>query len=155
MLWMLLFSHPVVSNSVLLHGLQHGKPPCPSSSPEGCPSSRPLHQWCHPAISSFDALFSSCPQSFSESGTFPWVSCWHQMTKILGLQLQHQSFQRVFRLYYFNQKHTELWAIFCVSISLWFKKSVGAYCAWTFQKGEGGTNWEEHWHIYAICRTGS
>ena len=26
---------------------------------------------CHPDISSFDALFSFCPQSFSASGTFP------------------------------------------------------------------------------------
>ena len=30
-----------------------------------------LHQWCHPAISSSDALFSFWPQSFSASGTFP------------------------------------------------------------------------------------
>ena len=35
------------------------------------------------------------PQSFPESETFPWVSCSHQMTKILEFQLQHQPFQRV------------------------------------------------------------
>ena len=35
------------------------------------PSSCTLHQWCHPAISSSDALFSFCPQSFPPSGTFP------------------------------------------------------------------------------------
>ena len=29
-------------------------------------------------------------------GLFQWVSCLHQMTKILEFQLQHQSFQRVF-----------------------------------------------------------
>ena len=45
-------------------------PPCPSPSPRVCPSSCPLPQWCHPAISSSDALFSSCPQSFPASGTF-------------------------------------------------------------------------------------
>ena len=39
-----------------------------------CPSSCSLHQWCRPAISSPDALFSFCPQSFPASGTFP-VSC--------------------------------------------------------------------------------
>ena len=44
--------------------------PCPSSSPEVCPSSCPLHQWCHPAVSSSDALFSFCPQSFPASETF-------------------------------------------------------------------------------------
>ena len=40
-------------------------------SPEVCPSSCPLHQWYLPAISSSDALFSYCPQSFPASGTFP------------------------------------------------------------------------------------
>ena len=46
------------------------RPPCPSPPTEVCPSSCPLHQWCHPAMSSCDALFSSCPQSFPASGTF-------------------------------------------------------------------------------------
>ena len=35
------------------------------------PSSRSLHQWCHPAISSSEAIFSCCPQSFPASETFP------------------------------------------------------------------------------------
>ena len=30
-----------------------------------------LHQWCYPAISPSDTLFSFCPQSFKSSGTFP------------------------------------------------------------------------------------
>ena len=34
-----------------------------------CPSSCPLHWWCHPAIASSDTLF--CPQSFPASGPFP------------------------------------------------------------------------------------
>ena len=49
------------------HGLQHTRPLCPSPSPEVCPSSCPSHWWCHPAISSSDALFSFCPQSFPAS----------------------------------------------------------------------------------------
>ena len=68
---MLLFNPPVMSDSLRHHGLQHTRPPCPSPSPEVCPMSCPLHWWCHPAISSFDTLFSFCPQSFSASGTFP------------------------------------------------------------------------------------
>ena len=64
-------SCPVVSDSLGPHGLQHAKPPCPSPSPKVCPSSCPLHWWCHPAISSSDALSSFCPQSFPASGTFP------------------------------------------------------------------------------------
>ena len=66
-----------------------GLPVCPSPSPEVCPSS--CSCTCD-AISFSDALFSFCPQSFPASGTF-LMSCSHQMTKILELQLQHQSFQ--------------------------------------------------------------
>ena len=33
-------------------------------------------------------------------GLFQWVGCLHQVTKILELQLQHQSFQWVFRVYF-------------------------------------------------------
>ena len=68
-LLLLLFSFPVVSNSLWPHGLQHARSPSPSPSPEVCPSS--LHQWCHPAILSSNTLFSFCPQSFTVSGTFP------------------------------------------------------------------------------------
>ena len=35
------------------------------------PNFMSIHQWYHPAISSSDALFSFCPQSFPKSGTFP------------------------------------------------------------------------------------
>ena len=82
--------------SLQSHGLQHTRPPCPSPSPRVCPSSCPLHWWCHPAISSSVALF-FCLQSSPASGSFRWVSCSHQVTKVLELQLQHQSFQWVLR----------------------------------------------------------
>ena len=36
-----------------------------------CSDSCPLSQWCHPTISSSVASFSSCPQSFPASGSFP------------------------------------------------------------------------------------
>ena len=68
--YLLLFSGSVMSDFLRAHGLQHTKPPCPSPSPEVCPRSCPLHWWCHAAISSSDALFSFCPQSFPASGTF-------------------------------------------------------------------------------------
>ena len=58
-----------MSDSSWPHGLQHTKLHSPSPSPKVCPSSCPLHRWCHPAISSSDALF-FCPQSFPVSGTF-------------------------------------------------------------------------------------
>ena len=57
-----------LSKSLWLHELQHTRPLCPSKFPRVCPSS--LHQWYHPAISFFIALF-SCLQSFPTSGSFP------------------------------------------------------------------------------------
>ena len=66
-----MFSHTVLSYSLLPHGLQHARPLCPSPSPKVCPSSYALHQLCHPAISSSDTVFSFFPQSFPASGTFP------------------------------------------------------------------------------------
>ena len=95
---LLLFSCPVMSSSLWPHRLQQARPPCPSPSPGVCPSSCLLHCWCHPAISSSDALFSFCPQIFPASGLFQWVVCLHQMTKILEPQLQHQSFQWIVRV---------------------------------------------------------
>ena len=63
---LVLFSCPVMSDSLWSHGLQHA---CPSPSPGVCPSSYSLHWWCCPAISSSDAHF-SCFQSLPASGTF-------------------------------------------------------------------------------------
>ena len=60
-----------MSDSLTSHRLQHTSPPCPSPSPEVCSNSCPLGQWCHPATSSSVVPFSSCPQSFSASGSFP------------------------------------------------------------------------------------
>ena len=68
---MLLFSLPVISDSLWPPGLQHVRLPCPLPSPGVCPGSCPLHGWCHPAISSSDTLFSFCPQFFPTSETFP------------------------------------------------------------------------------------
>ena len=46
-----------------------------SPSPGVCPSSCPLHQWCHPTISSSVFVFSFCLQSFPASGSFSmsWI----------------------------------------------------------------------------------
>ena len=65
------FSHSVVSNSLRPHELQHARPPCPSPTPEVYSNSCPSSRWWHPAISSSDIPFSSCPQSLPASGSFP------------------------------------------------------------------------------------
>ena len=53
------------------HGLQHARLPCSSLSPGACSDSCSLCRWCHPTISSSVTPFSSCPQSFPASGSFP------------------------------------------------------------------------------------
>ena len=66
-----LFSLSVVSSSLQHHQLQYARLPCPSPSPGACSNSCPLSWWCHPTISSSVVPFSSCPQSFLASGSFP------------------------------------------------------------------------------------
>ena len=64
-------SRSVMSSSLRPHESQHARPPCPSPTPGVHSDSRPSSQWCHPAISSSVISFSSCPQSHSESESFP------------------------------------------------------------------------------------
>ena len=45
------FSHSIMSNSLLPHGLQHTRPPCPSPTARVYSNSCSLSQWCHPTIS--------------------------------------------------------------------------------------------------------
>ena len=47
------------------------RPPCPSPTPRAYSNARPSSHWCHPTISSSVIPFSSCPQSFPASGSFP------------------------------------------------------------------------------------
>ena len=65
------FSHSVVSDSLQPHGLQHTRLPCPSPTPGAYTNSCPLSQRCHPTFSSCVVPFSSCPQSFPASESFP------------------------------------------------------------------------------------
>ena len=56
----------------------------------------PLSWWWHSTVSSSVTCFSSSPQSFPASGSFPMSQ--HQVVKGLEFQLQHQSFQWTFRV---------------------------------------------------------
>ena len=92
------FSSSVMSNSLQPHGLQHTRLPCPS----------PLLQLAQTHVHQVgDATQSSCPllsrspPTFNLSqflGLFQGVSSSHQVAKVLELQLQHQSFQWIFRI---------------------------------------------------------
>ena len=59
-----------MSNYLRPHELQHARPPCPSQTLGVHSNSRPLSQWCHPAISSSVIPFSSGPQSLPASESF-------------------------------------------------------------------------------------
>ena len=91
------FSRSVVSNSLQPHGLQHTRLPCPTPTPGTYSNSCTSSQWCHPTISSSVSPFSSHPQSFPASGSFPMspfftsdspsigVSAW---TSVLPMNIQ-------------------------------------------------------------------
>ena len=91
------FSCSVVPDSLRPHGLQHASPPCPSPAPE--PTQTHVH-WVGDAIQPSHPLSSPSLPTFNLSqhqGLFKWVSSSHQVAKVLELQLQHQSFQWIFR----------------------------------------------------------
>ena len=67
----MLFSRQVMSDSLWPHGLQHTRFPCPSLSPRVCSNSCPVSWWCYPTTSFSVTPFSSCPQPFPPSWSFP------------------------------------------------------------------------------------
>ena len=67
--WFSQFSCSVVSDSLQSHGLQHNRPPCPST-PRVYLNLCPLSRWCHSAISSSVVPFSSCLSIFPSTRVF-------------------------------------------------------------------------------------
>ena len=65
------FSCSIVSDSLRPHESQHARPPCLSPTPRVHSNSCLSSWWCHPTISSSVVPFSSCPQSFPASESFP------------------------------------------------------------------------------------
>ena len=93
-----LFSHSVVYNSLWPHELQYVKPPCPSLTPRVTQTH--VH-WVGDAIQPSHSLLSPSPLALNLSqhqGLFQWVGSSHQMAKVLEVQLQHQSFQWIFKV---------------------------------------------------------
>ena len=90
------FSCSVMSDSLQAHGLTAT---CQASlsQPEACSNSCPLSWWCQ--IQQYCPLLSSSPPAFdlSQHQGLNRVSSLHQVAKVLEFQLQHQSFQCIFR----------------------------------------------------------
>ena len=60
-----------MSDSLQSHGLQNARLPYPSLSPGVCSNSCLLSRWWHPNNSSSVTPFSSCPQLFPATESFP------------------------------------------------------------------------------------
>ena len=88
-----LFSHQVVLNSLRPHGLQHAMLPCPSLCPWVCSNSCPLSHWCHPTISFSVTSFTSCPQSFPASGSFPVRQLLTSGSQSIGASISDSPYQ--------------------------------------------------------------
>ena len=79
------FGHSVVFDSLRPHGLQNTRLSYPSLSPGACSNSCSLlSQWCQPAVSSSIIPFSSCPQSFLASESFPMSWLFASGGQIIG-----------------------------------------------------------------------
>ena len=94
------FSCSVVSDSLPPHEPQHSRLPCPSPTPRVHPNPCPLSRWCHPSISSSVVSFSSRLQSFPASGSSR-SQFFASGGQSMEFQLQHQSFQWIFRTDFF------------------------------------------------------
>ena len=94
-----LFSWPVMSDSLQPREPQHATLSCPSPSPEFAQTH--VH-WVSDAIQlSYQTLSPTSPPALYLSqhhGVFQWVGTSHEMAKVLELQLQHQSFQWIFKV---------------------------------------------------------
>ena len=142
--WGYLFSRSVMSASLWPHGLQHTRLSCPSPSPKASSNSCPLSPWCHPTISSSVTLFSSCPQFFPASGSFPmsWlftsggqsigtlasgsalpmtIQGWFPL-ELTGLTLQSKGLSRVF-----SNTIVQRHQFFGVQPSLWSNSHIHAW----------------------------
>ena len=85
------FTHSVTSNSLWPHGQQHARSPCPSPIPRVYSNSCPLSPWCHPTISFSVIPFSSCPQSFPASGSFPMSLFFKSCGESIGISASASS----------------------------------------------------------------
>ena len=92
------FSCSVVSDSLWTHERKQARPPCPSPTTRVYPNLCPLSWWCHEP--SHTLLSPSPPALYlsQHQGLFQWVISSQQVSKVLQLQLQQQSFQWILKV---------------------------------------------------------
>ena len=84
-LYIVQFSHSVVSNSLQPHGLQHVRLPCPSPVPGVYSDSCPSSWWYHQTILFSVVPFSSHFQSFPASGSFSMSQFFASSSQSIGV----------------------------------------------------------------------
>ena len=100
-----------MSNSLQVHGQQCTRLLCPSLPASVFSHSCSMSQWCYPTIS-FSVAPSPPTLNLSQDHRFfQWVRTSHQVVDVLELQLQHQSFQWIFRIDLFRTDWFDLLAI--------------------------------------------
>ena len=99
MLSLLLLSHLVMSDSLWPRGLLHTRLPCPSLSLLELAQTHVV--WVSDVTQPSHPLSPPSPPALHLSqhqGLFQRVSSLHEVAKVLELQLQHRSFQWIFRI---------------------------------------------------------
>ena len=149
---------------------------CPSLSPGVCSNSCPLSQWCHPTISSSVTPFSSCPQSFPASRSFPMSQIFASGGQSIGVSASATvlsiSIQRWFPLglngliswqskglsRVFSSTTIQKHQFFSTQLSLWSNSHI---CTWLLEKlqlslyGPGGIILLAKWYLcFLICCLG-
>ena len=158
-----------MSGSLWPPELQHARLPCTSLSPGVCSNSCPLSQRCYLTVSSSVTHFSSCPQSFQASGSFPmsqlftsgyiWVNEWIKLQKEVWFPNAFQIFITCYFGCFFNRKRLHwgsLYWIICVDHNKLWKilkemeiqdhttcllRNLYSDEEATFKTGHGTTDW--------------
>ena len=100
-----------MSNSLPSHGLKYTRLPCPSLTQGAYSNSCPLSRWCYPTISSSIVPFSSCPQSFSASGSFQMCQFFTSGGPSIGVSASVSVLQGIFRTDFFKIDWLDLLAV--------------------------------------------
>ena len=100
-------------------------------------------RWCHPAISSSVVPFSSCPQSFPASGSFP------RTTKLNNAWLYLDCHSAILWLHLGEEAADDHWEALMPLPLLW-------PWVWTLNLGDKGldlisTAWVDHWRLNMLC----
>ena len=148
------FSNSVMSGSLRPHGLQNARLPCPSPNPGAFSNLCPSSQSCHPTISSSVIPFSSCFNLSWQKSLFQQGSSSHQVAKILEFQLQHQSYQWIFRTDFLWD--WLIWSPCCPGVSQESSptpqfKSINS-SALSFLYGQALTSVHDYWKTLALGR---